>query len=61
MKLVRLINIVEKIQLSLIIPELDSSNCLQFIQEIKPDLKTINTQINDEKRNHSISKSSKAD
>ena len=50
----QLINIVEKIQLSLSSSELDSSNFLQFIQEIKPDLKKINTKINDEKRNHSI-------
>ncbi|WP_254174026.1 hypothetical protein [Planktothrix pseudagardhii] len=50
----QLINIVEKIQLSLSSSELDSSNILQFIQEIKPDLKTINTKINDEKRNHSV-------
>ncbi|VXD23107.1 hypothetical protein PL8927_760290 [Planktothrix serta PCC 8927] len=50
----QLINIVEKIQLSLGSSELDSSNFLQFIQEIKPELKTINTKINDEKRNHSI-------
>jgi hypothetical protein len=50
----QLINIVEKIQLSLGSSELDSSNFLQFIQEIKPEVKTINTKINDEKRNHSI-------
>ncbi|MGA8895101.1 MAG: hypothetical protein WB539_07310, partial [Planktothrix agardhii] len=50
----QLINIVEKIQLSLGSSELESSNFLPFIQEIKPELKTINTKINDEKRNHSI-------
>ncbi|MBD2482707.1 hypothetical protein [Planktothrix sp. FACHB-1365] len=50
----QLINIVEKIQLSLSSSELDSSNSLQFIQEIKSDLKAINTKINDEKRNHSV-------